>query len=112
MSRKYIDEAKKQVVVALGVHAPQLPWLVRKGLADYMQRAGSILHTRYEAECSYEWADTDKYRAETENRENKIIKELAKHGLLSCLDFQTDPRGWPLVLTLDGREYRLGGKPS
>lgn len=64
------------------------------------------LHRRYEAACSYKWANTDKYRKCTENMENNAVKLASDIGL--TLGLQTDPRGWPFILRVGMIEHRLG----
>ena len=67
-------------------------------LASKLIRAASSLHKRYEAECSYEWADTDEYRAATERKEAAVSKLLAPYGI--GVTFNGDPRGAPIKLQL------------
>ncbi len=110
--RLTMAKVKFEVTVALGEQCPQLDWRTRYDLVDYLQRASAILHTRYENACSYAWASTEQYERQTASREACILATLREHGLADCAEFQTDPRGWPLVLRLNGREYRLGGKLS
>lgn len=75
-----------------------------------LAKLAKSLHKRYENECSYQWADTDAYRKRTENMEKKAADLFVSLGLpASCtLELQGDPRGWPLVFTIEGREHRLG----
>lgn len=76
--------------------------MVVMDLAKYAR----MLHKRYEAECSYDWANKDKYQKRTKTIEAKV-QEIAKNNSLN-IQFQKDPRGWPLIVMVDGREYRLG----
>lgn len=71
-----------------------------------LQRLATSLHKRYEAACNYDWACTPEYEARTGRLETKA-EEIAR-GLNIRLTHQRDPRGWPLVLDLDGHEYRIG----
>ncbi|NBU79675.1 MAG: hypothetical protein EBS50_11510 [Sphingomonadaceae bacterium] len=76
-----------------------------------LAKIAKTLHVRYEAECSHQWADTDAYRQKTETLEKKaarLFQELELPPKTATLEFQRDPRGWPLVFTIEGREYRLG----
>jgi len=69
-------------------------------------KLASSLHKRYEADCSYQWADTDQYRARTaklEAQAQAIAKEMA-----IGLEFQRDPRGYPFIVKLGNYETRLG----
>jgi len=67
------------------------------------------LSKRYEAACSYQWADTDKFRAATERLELRIKAVVSgfddKHRV-TC-ELQGDPRGSSLKLSINGLEYRL-----
>jgi hypothetical protein len=125
MTRRYINEAKQSAMRLIngsklfddkGTFDEVIPFI------DYLQRQGATLHTRYENECSYEWACNDpKYILKTENIQNKIIERCVEFGFDLTNDvnekregayfrFQTDPRGWPIELIINGRSVRLGGK--
>ena len=69
-------------------------------------KLASSLHKRYEAACSYQYANTDAYRTRTANLEKKAM-EIAKE-LGVTLELQTDPRGWPFIVKLGAYETRLG----
>ncbi len=72
-----------------------------------LQRIASSLHKRYEAACSYEWANTEAYEKRTERLEWKA-GELAE-AIGVQVEFQRDPRGWPMsIKTLGGYETRIG----
>ena len=58
---------------------------------EAMAKAGERLRTRWENECSYEWANTPAYMAATERLAERIHKMAEKMGLQLYL--QTDPRG-------------------
>lgn len=91
--------------------AQELPGASPHRIANTLQNLQIIaasLHRRYEAACSYEWANTDKYIRATERLEGKaLVTATAIPGL--SLEFQHDPRGWPLILKLNDVELgRLG----
>ena len=71
-----------------------------------LQKIAVSLHKRYEADCSYQWADTDAYRARTERLEFKAGELVEALGLK--IQHQRDPRGWPLILNVAGAERRIG----
>lgn len=111
-----IDETKDLLITRIGevtretVGHPLHDWRARRDLVNYLQRAGACLHARYENACSYEWAYTEQYEKGTEGRERRIMERIKQAQFPGTLTFQGDPRGWPLVFTIDGREYRLGGR--
>jgi hypothetical protein len=81
----------------------------RIGAAIYdLQRAAVSLHRRYEAACSYQWANTDAYERRTEKLETFAAKRA--QGVVGLtVEHQRDPRGWPIIVKLDGVEIgRLG----
>lgn len=83
------------------------PYCIASTLTVLQQHAAS-LHRRYTAACSYEWACTEKYERRTERQEDKV-KQIAANIPGLTVEFQRDPRGWPLILKLDGKELgRLG----
>ncbi len=71
-----------------------------------LQRLARSLHRRYEAQCSYQWADTAAYSTRTDNMEAKAVKIGAEIGI--AVELQRDPRGWPVIVKIAGREVRLG----
>lgn len=71
-----------------------------------LQQLAKSLHNRYEAQCGYEWANTEKYQRRTKNMENNA-QEIAKE-LFVELEIQTDPRSWPFIFTIGSTEIRLG----
>ena len=78
-------------------------------LASKLVRAAKSLHRRYEAECSYEWADTDAYRSATERKEKAVAKLMKPYGI-DCV-FNGDPRGAPIKLKLPtGKTNDWGGE--
>ena len=73
-----------------------------------LHKLGRALHRRYEADCSYAYADTPKYRKRTSIIEDHVCDAAAAARL--TVGFQRDPRGWPLVLVFSGNaEIRIGG---
>lgn len=62
---------------------------------NWARRAAS-LRKRYEADCSYQWADTDEYRAATERAEKRLMKAVEDFGLFAYL--QGDCRGATLYV--------------
>lgn len=125
--KKYIEESKRTAAKAIGQALPELNTFDSiLPLVDQLQRAGASLHTRYENLCNgFPWdkdgQHTAKYEAATDRKEARLIELCADHGIALTRDvnekregvflfIQSDPRGWPIVLFINGREYRLGGK--
>lgn len=93
-----------------------------RALVYYLNRAGATLNTRWANECSYEWAgNSERYCKATESREKTLLANAVKAGLTITRDvnerrngafimLQTDPRGWPITLFVNGLEYSLGGR--
>jgi hypothetical protein len=94
----------------IAAECPELsPHRVTSVVMDLQHMAAS-LHKRYEAACSYEWANTPAYERRTERMEAKAA-DLAPFQTMGRLtvEHQRDPRGWPLILKLNGVEIgRLG----
>ena len=80
------------------------PVLVARNLAK-LQRIAVSLRKRYEAACSYQWADNDAYRARTASLQQKAVMLGQEIGL--DIKHQEDPRGAPLSFTLRGGEHRI-----
>jgi len=84
------------------------PYEIAKNIAK-LQKIASSLHKRYEADCSYQWADTEEYRARTERLElhaGEIVELLGTPKIK--LKLQRYPRGWPIQLTFaDGQKICL-----
>lgn len=125
MSRKHLKEAKFQATRAIAENMNKNTFDEAIPFVDYLNRAGATLHTRYENQCSYEWACTEKYEGATDKREKTLLKNASEFGFTvtddvnekrpgSFIRLQGDPRGWPIELifnTPDTRNtYRLGGK--
>ena len=124
---RYVMEAKEGAVKRLAESTGKNGFDLRDFI-DAIQRAGAALHTRYENECNGFPFDKDgsyaaKYEAATERRERSLIEKAKEQGFTECASFETDtkrlglfvalqrdPRGWPVILVIEGREYRLGGK--
>ena len=65
------------------------------------------MRRRFENQCSYEWACTEKYEAATERLAARLCSIALPEGV--TLELQRDPRGWPINLTVRGNLYALGG---
>lgn len=78
---------------------------IPRGVAK-LQRLAASLHKRYEAACSYEWANTEAYEKRTDQLEKKALMLAAE--LCVGLEIQRDPRGWPFIFNTGERETRLG----
>lgn len=92
-SAKSPAERAAWVYIHLYPVAPCVPQDARATLPALiaLARMGASLRKRYGAHCSYEWADTPRYRAATEALENRI-RQLALHAGIR-LSMQGDPRG-------------------
>jgi hypothetical protein len=96
-----------KVAVLSARERPELgPYRIARVVHD-LHKIGQRLHRRYEDSCSYQWADTDAYRERTERLELKASTVAAEAKL--GVRFQTEPRGWPLIVTLEQGEVRIGG---
>ena len=96
-----------EVAVVIARKQPDLlAFRIARTIHD-LQRIGRQLHRRYEASCSYQWADSDAYRRRTEQLELKVAA-VAVSGQVS-VELQRDPRGWPIIIQVDGVELRIGG---
>ena len=101
-------EIKLILAARLGRACPTLPAVTVADTVHGLARLAASLHRRYEAACSYQYANTEKYERATERREAKARDLAAKIPGLT-VEHQRDPRGWPLILKLDGEEIgRLG----
>ena len=69
-----------------------------------LQRLAISLHKRYEAACNYDVGL--EYLRRTEALEQKAQSLATSLGLR--LECQRDPRGAPIILDVDGHEYRIG----
>ena len=63
----------------------------------WFARSATSLHKRFEAECSYQWADTDKYRNRTQRLIGKILEKAKIYQM--TMEINQDPRGAPLKIT-------------
>jgi len=82
------------------------PYRIARAIHD-LHQIGRQLHRRYEASCSYAWADTDAYRDRTERLEQRAIA-IAKDAQLE-IELQGDPRGWPIIVKTNHGDLRIGG---
>lgn len=105
---KYRQQA--MLTLAHAINAVSDGGLLTTRTVQSLAVAAKSLQKRYENECSYEWADTDRYRKRTENLEKKIGELFAALNLpAECtMEIQGDPRGWPLKFIISGRDYYLG----
>lgn len=81
------------------------PLNVSTGCYDLAKMAGN-LHKRYENACCYPWASGEKYERATERLEQKAFELAERLGIK--LELQTDPRGWPFIVTIGKNTIRLG----
>ena len=125
--RRHIIESKEQALKLLAQHTNENGFELMPFI-DYLQRAAATLHSRYENLCNGFPFDkdntfTESYEAATDKREKTLFKKAAEKGFQECGQYeidekdsglwvalQRDPRGWPLILKIDGREVRLGGR--
>lgn len=120
MSRGDINKAKTVATGAIIRTMPDKMPIHASRIVDYFQRAGAYLHTRYECSCNgmdRQGRVTGKaFIARTDKLEHSLLANAQLYGFSVVPDeapsiaLQRDPRGWPIILTLQGREYRLGGK--
>lgn len=103
---KFQNEAMLTLAVLITRHQPLInPHLICMIVAK-LQRLAVSLRKRYEASCSYEWACTEAYETQTGKLEARAMSLVAELGVK--LELQRDPRGWPMIFTVAGREERLG----
>lgn len=79
------------------------------GVIESVRKLAKIarsLQRRYEAACSYEWANTPAYERRTERLEAQAVQIGEALGV--TVELQRDPRGWPLIIKHFGHEVRLG----
>lgn len=100
------------VAATLAQHLPgNTPWEIAAFVED-LDKMGAALRRRYEAQCSYEWANTEAYEKRTDKMEAKLqnmATEFVK-GTSIGVKLQRDPRGWPVVIGICGSEFYLGGR--
>lgn len=70
-----------------------------------LQRLSVSLRKRYEAQCSYQWADTPDYETRTANLESKARILGQEIGIV--IEHQSDPRGAALKFTFADRECSI-----
>jgi len=96
-----------EAAVALGRAKQNLTaYRMAKAVVD-LGKIARQLHRRYEASCSYEWATTHRYQSRTDRLEDRATTIAAQIDV--TVEFQRDPRGWPLILRFGDNELRLGG---
>lgn len=96
-----------EVAVLLANQNPDAtPYRIARAVHD-LHKIGQQLHRRYEASCSYPYASTEAYEKRTTRLEDTAYDTAANARI--ALGFQRDPRGWPLIITINDREYRIGG---
>lgn len=101
-------EAMLTICAEIAQALPTIPAYRIACAVQAAQKIAASLHRRYEAACSYSYANTDAYERRTERLEAKAADCFrAVPGV--AVEHQRDPRGWPLILKLDGKELgRLG----
>ena len=102
-------EAMLTLTTLISKARPDLPGLMIPRNVAKLQRLAHSLHkryVRYVAMCNYQGANTDQYLKTTDTLEAKALSLAAELGV--ALELQRDPRGRPMIFTIDGREERLG----
>ena len=93
------------IAVKLGqANTDNNPVMLSRNLCKLHKIAVS-LRNRYEAVCSYDWANTDDYLKKTEKLEIKAESLAQEIGLKAC--HHRDPRGVSLTLTGTNAEFVL-----
>jgi hypothetical protein len=96
-----------ELTVVVARDAPKVgPYRIARAIHD-LQQIGRQLHRRYEASCSYQWADTDAYELRTERLQKKAFLIAGEAGF--SIEHQTDPRGWPIIVKTSQGDFRIGG---
>ena len=126
--RRFIIESKDTAVSSLAESTGENGFDIVP-FVDYLQRASATLHSRYENLCNgfpfdKDGSYTESYESKTDKMEKTLMRRAAEKGFQECgqyeidekkkglfIALQRDPRGWPLILKIDGQEVRLGGKP-
>lgn len=108
MPNRHQTEAMLTLCAEIVRMSPTLPTYRAVRAVQDLQRVAARLHRRYEAACSYEWAATEAYERRTERLEADAASIAANLPGLT-VEPQRDPRGWPLILKMNGVELgRLG----
>jgi hypothetical protein len=109
---KYIIEAVALVSAIIARHNKKLgPSQIASRVVD-IDSIGRTLHKLYEDDCNL---DTSPRREKREKKLEEKVTSIAKE-LGVTVEFQGDPRGWPLIIRLpndgrdDGSAPRLGGR--
>lgn len=104
--KNHTIDAIIKLAIDVAKNNPEAPKNIISDAVIKLGKFAVSLQKRYANQCSYEWACTDKYIKGTARLELKA-QNLAKS--INCgLAFQTDPRGWPLIVTVDNKEHRIG----
>ena len=104
---------KIEAGLSLAAHCASLVNLPSHVIAHHvfsLMKIAAQLHKRYEAACSYQWSDTTTYRKHTLNLEREALEHGEALGLY--VEYQTDPRGWPLILSSGSGSTHAGDKFS
>ena len=96
-----------EVAFLFGIQNPEgIPFRVARAIHD-LHKIGQQLHRRYENQCNYIWATTDKYERRTTKLEQDAADIAASARI--TIAHQRDPRGWPIIIYINGKEIRIGG---
>lgn len=71
-----------------------------------LAKLAKSLHKRYENMCNFSWANESKYERRTITLEGQAVILADEIGVK--IEFQRDPRGWPLIIKAGPYETRLG----
>ena len=97
------------VAAALAQHMPHKKPCEIASFIEDLDKMGAALNRRYLASCNHKWATTEAYEKRTDKMEDKLCKMVADFsGVVVTL--QRDPRGWPVVITIDDCDFYLGGR--
>ena len=75
---------------------------------DVLDHLATTLRTRYDHECSYRWADTAAFREGTGKLERDACALVRRLFPKAEIELQGDPRGAPIQVRIDGREFHFG----
>src|ERR1700761_5474965 len=96
VSQRYEKEIAMPALAAHCREITDLPNHMLAGKVHQLVKLARGLHKRYEAACSYQWATTEKYSKRTGTMEHEAMHLAMDLGLE--IEFQSDPRGWPVIL--------------
>ena len=84
--------------------------------AATLHRLGKVLHSAFERECNEPNFDSGptlrRIRRDIECLDLVSVYDDARHAMRPShvtVAIQGDPRGWPIILSFNGSESRLGG---